>query len=144
MGMVTFFKKAYARTVVFSAPYPMAGHCWSTSPPETPGHSQASLAQSLFGSLLLSSGSWCTLGFVCALQESVSPILWKFFNQVPLAFIVKFPGGSQSLCQFFVTRILEWLPMPSSRGFSQPRDQTQVSCVVGNCLTVWAMKEVRQ
>ena len=68
MGMVTF-KRAYARTVVFSAPYPMAGHCQSMSPPETPGHSQASLVQSLFGSLLLSSGSWCTLGFVCVLQE---------------------------------------------------------------------------
>ena len=26
------------------------------------------------------------------------PILWKFCNQIPLAFKVKFPGGSQSLC----------------------------------------------
>ena len=31
-------------------------------PPETPGHSQASLSQSLVGSLLLSPGSWCTQG----------------------------------------------------------------------------------
>ena len=45
--------------------------------PEIPGHSQASLAQSLVGSLLLSPRSWCTQGFVCALQESVSPVLWK-------------------------------------------------------------------
>ena len=41
-------------------------------PPETPGHSQASLAQSLVGSLLLSPGSWCAQGFGGALQESVS------------------------------------------------------------------------
>ena len=54
-------------------------------PLETPGHSQASLAQSLVGTLLLSPGSWCTQGFVCALQESVSPVLWKFCNQIPLA-----------------------------------------------------------
>ena len=32
------------------------------------------------------SGSWCTQGFVCALQESVFPILWKFCNQIPMAF----------------------------------------------------------
>ena len=47
--------------------------------PETPGHSQTSLGQSLVGSLLLSPGSWCAQGFVCALQESVSPVLWKFW-----------------------------------------------------------------
>ena len=39
----------------------------------------------------------CT-GFVCALQESVSPVLCKFCNQIPLVSKVKFPGGSQSLC----------------------------------------------
>ena len=75
-----------------------AGHCRPTPTPETPGHSQASLAQSLVQSLLLSSGSWCAQSFVYALQESVSPILWKFWNQISLAFKVKFLGGSQSLC----------------------------------------------
>ena len=49
------------------------------------------------GSLLLSPGSWCTQGFVSALQESVSPVLWKFRNETPLVFKVKFPGSSQSL-----------------------------------------------
>ena len=48
-------------------------------PPETPGHSQASLGQSLVGTLLLSPGSWCTQGFFCAFQESVSPVLCKFW-----------------------------------------------------------------
>ena len=51
------------------------------------------------GSLLLSPGSWCAQDFVCVLQESVSPVLWKFCNQIPLAFKVKLPGGSQYLCQ---------------------------------------------
>ena len=32
------------------------------------------------------------------LQESVSPVLWKFCNQILLAFKVKFSGDSQSLC----------------------------------------------
>ena len=45
------------------------------------------------------SGSLCTQDFVCALKDSVSPVLWNFFNQIPLAFKVKFSGGSQSLCR---------------------------------------------
>ena len=47
----------------------MADHCRPMPPPETPGHSQGRLAQSPVGSLLLSPGSWCAQGFVCALQE---------------------------------------------------------------------------
>ena len=50
------------------------------------------------GSLLLSPGSWCAQGFVCALQESVFPILWKFCNQIPLSSKVNFPEDSQFLC----------------------------------------------
>ena len=39
-------------------------------------------------------------------------------------------------------RILEWVAMPSSRGSSQPRDQTQVSHIAGGFFTIWATKEV--
>ena len=49
-------------------------------PPQTPGQSQASLGQSLVGLLILSSGSWCTKGYVCVLQESISPVLCKFWQ----------------------------------------------------------------
>ena len=93
------FKRTCAHTVVFSAPDPAAGHCPPLSLLETPGHSQASLGQSLVGSLLLSPGSCFAKGFVSVLQESVFPILWKYSNQIPLASKVKFPGDSQSLCQ---------------------------------------------
>ena len=34
----------------------------------------------LVGTLLLSPGSWCTQGFVCALQESVFPVLYKSWH----------------------------------------------------------------
>ena len=72
-------------------------------------HSQASLAQSLVGSLLLSPGSWYAQGFVCALRESVSPVLWKFCNQIPLAFKVKSIGDSQSFfCQILRLGSLLW------------------------------------
>ena len=36
---------------------------------------------------------------------------------------------------------MEWIAMPSSRGPSQPRDQTQVSSIVGEFFTVWATRE---
>ena len=53
-------------------PQPCSSHRQPMPLPETPGHSQTSLGQSLVGSLLLSPGSCCAWGFVCALQESVS------------------------------------------------------------------------
>ena len=65
----TSFQRSCARTAVFSAPDPAAGHCPPLSLLETPGHSQASLGQSLVGSLLLSPGFWCTPGLVCALRS---------------------------------------------------------------------------
>ena len=34
-----------------------------------------------------------------ALKEIIFLVLWKVYNQIPLASKVKFPGGSQSLCQ---------------------------------------------
>ena len=66
--MATSFKRSHA----LSAPHPAAGHRWPRPLPHTPRHSGASLAQSLVGSVLLSPGSWCIQGFVCALPESVT------------------------------------------------------------------------
>ena len=78
--MVTSFKRSPACTVALGAPIPAAGHCWPMPLLETPGHSRTSLSQSLVGSLLLSPGSWYTQCSVCALQESVSPVLCKFWQ----------------------------------------------------------------
>ena len=63
-------QKIQACTATLSAPNPPAGHHWPTPLLETPGHSQASLGQSLVGSLFLPPGSWCTQASVCALQEA--------------------------------------------------------------------------
>ena len=70
--MVTFFKRSHALTAAVSAPNPVVGHHWPAPLPKTPGHSWASLGQSLVGSLLLSPGSWSTQNSVCFLQESIS------------------------------------------------------------------------
>ena len=37
-------------------------------------------------------------------------------------------------------RILEWVAIPFSRGSSQPRNQTQVSCIVGRFFTIWVTR----
>ena len=78
--MVTSFKRSHACTAALGAPDPAAGRCQPTPLQETPGHSRASLGQSLMGSLLLSPGSWHTQGSVYALQEPVSPVLCKFWQ----------------------------------------------------------------
>ena len=46
--------------------------------------------------------------------------------------------GSMGILQ---ARILEWVAVPSSRESSQPRDWTQVSCIVGRFFTFWATRE---
>ena len=37
---------------------------------------------------------------------------------------------------------MEWVAFPFSRGSSQPRDRTQVSCIAGGFFTSWATREV--
>ena len=77
--MATSFKTPPAHTATLSAPNPAASHCQPTPLPETPGHSWACLGHFSVGSLLFSPASWYAQGFVCALQESVSPIQCKFW-----------------------------------------------------------------
>ena len=101
------FKRTCAGTIVFSAPDPEAGHCWPTALLETHGHSQVSRVQSLLW--ILSPGSWCTQSFVSSTQESISADLRTFCNQIPLASKVRFPEGSQSLCQILRLGNLLWV-----------------------------------
>ena len=41
-------------------------------------------------------------------------------------------------------RILEWADIPFSKGSSQPRVQTQVSCIAGGFFTSWAIREAQE
>ena len=56
-----------------------------------------------------------------------SPILWDPMEGNP-------PGSS--LHGILQARILEWVTIPFSRGSSQPRDQTQVSCTASRFFTI--------
>ena len=50
------------------------------------------------------------------------------------------PGSS--IRGLFQARILEWVATSFSRRSSQPRDWTQVSCIVDRLFTVWATWEI--
>ena len=58
-------------------------------------------------------------------------------------FLVKVAQSCLSFCDpmdytvhgIFQARILEWVPFPSSRGSSQPRDRTQASRMAGEFFT---------
>ena len=52
------------------------------------------------------------------------------------------PTGS-SVRGIFQARVLEWVAISFSRGSSQPRDWTQVSCIAGRRFTVWATWEAK-
>ena len=69
---------------------------------------------------------------MCVLSCSVmsdSAIPWTVARQAPL---------SMGILQ---ARIQEWVAMPSSKGPSQPRDQTQVSHIAHGFFTIWASRE---
>ena len=64
---------------------------------------------------------------MCALSLSrvlLSATLWTVVGQAPL---------SMGILQ---ARILEWVAMFSSKGSSQPREQTKVSCIAGGLFTI--------
>ena len=64
----------------------------------------------------------CCASSLSHVQLFVSP--WAVACQAPL---------SMGILQ---ARILQWVTMPSSRGSSQPRDGTRVSCIAGEFFTV--------
>ena len=49
-----------------------------------------------------------------------------------------------TVCGILQARILEWLAFSFSRRSSQPRDQTQVSCIAGGFFTSQATREAQQ
>ena len=51
--------------------------------------------------------------------------------------------SNSSVHRILQARILEWVAMPSSRGSSQLRDQTQVSRIAGRFFTSWAARGAR-
>ena len=61
------------------------------------------------------------------------PALWHPMDYSPPGF---------SVHGIYQARILEWVAISFSRGSSQPRDQTRVSCIASQFFTIWATSEV--
>ena len=68
-----------------------------------------------------------------SLNESASEILSVVSNLCD-ALDYKLPGSS--VHGILQARILEWAAIPFSRGSSQSRPQTQVSCIAGRFFTI--------
>ena len=62
--------------------------------------------------------------------------MWKFQLYLTLCDPIDY-----TVHGILLARILEWVTVPFSRGSSQPRDQTQVSCIAGRFFTSWATRE---
>ena len=68
----------------------------------------------------------------CSNHFSLFATLWTVARQVPPV---------SSVHGILQARILDWIAMPSSRRYFQPRDRTHISCVIGRFLTHWATWE---
>ena len=64
---------------------------------------------------------------------------WKSLSRVTLSDTMDY-----TVHGILQARILEWVAFPISRGSSQPRDQTQVSCIKGGFFTSWAKREAQE
>ena len=123
--MVTFFKRSHACTAMLSAPNPAAAHYQPTPPLETPGHSQASLGQSLVGSLLLSPGSWYTRFCLCP-PRVYFPVLckfWQLYGEVNGDFL------QEGLCHMQVCYTQSSCPCGSSLLTAPPQEMLKHSSV---------------
>ena len=46
-----------------------------------------------------------------------------------------------SVYGILLARILDWVAIPFSKGYSRPRDWTGISCIAGRFFTIWATRE---
>ena len=86
----------------------------------------------------------CIAGRFFTTEPSVKPIVKESVSHSVLPDFL-WPHGLKPtwlLCHgIFQSRILEWFSISFSRGLSQPRDQTSVSCPAGRFITIWATRE---
>ena len=109
-------------------------HKWGLQKPRYKGHQQNYLW--VKGSYFELNQKYLMSVLCCAvlshsiMSDSATP--WTVACQAPL---------SMGILQ---ARILKWVAMPSSRGSSQPRDWTHVSCTAGRFFSIWATGEAHE
>ena len=79
-------------------------------------------------------------------KRTSEPMKWSELAQSCLTLCdpmdCRSPGSS--VHGILQARILEWVAISFSRGSSQPRDQTQISCLAGGFFTIWATREAQE
>ena len=65
------------------------------------------------------------------LVAQLCPTLWDPMDCSP-------PGSS--VHGILQATVMEWVVIPFSRGSSQPKDQTSVSCIISCIFTIWATR----
>ena len=87
---------------------------------------------------------WSILSGDFPVRSGKPPASWevKLLNHVQL-FLIPINSSLQGsfVHGIFQVRVLEWVTISFSRGYSWPRDQTWVSHIAGRCFTLWATTE---
>ena len=78
---------------------------------------------------------WCFDGSICLKWSEVAQLCPTLCDPMDCSL----PGSS--VHGLFQARVLEGAAISFSRGCSQPRDQTQVSCIANKHFTIWANRE---
>ena len=73
----------------------------------------------------------------CRVWFYFSSLLWKWKESPSVMSDSLQPHGVLGILQ---ARILEWVAFPFSRGSSQPRNWTRVSCIAGKFFTSWVTR----
>ena len=84
--------------------------------------------------LIIDIKAWAKWYCVCVLVSHSCSTLCDPMNCSP-------PGSS--VHGILQARILEWVAIPFSKGFSQPRKWIRVSSIAGRFFTIWATREAQ-
>ena len=109
--------------------------CWSglpfSSPGDLPEPRIKPMSPALAGGFFTTSVTWEIRIEKRKVKVLVTQLCLTLCNPMDCS-----PPGS-SVHEVLQTRILEWVAIPFSRGFSWPRDWTHGSCTAGRFFTIW-------
>ena len=92
---------------------------------------------------LQSLGSWSLLPSHCIRGKDSSPEPLKMKVKVAQSCLTLYNPMDYTVHGILQARIMELVAVPFSRGSSQPRDWTQVSCIAGRFFTNWVIREAQ-